>query len=329
VTFTCAAGAASDQTLASRIASHDGWSGYTVPMIADAGTPCCYSWNGKHRGIKGCTLDARNWSFGTNDDDPPAPSDDSLAVYLHVAGGKIDKVRALGASCPVTDRDQVRVLDGVAPGESVALLTNWIEIQSDSNERGELGVAALAYHAEPAATKAMAQFAAPGHARKLREQSLFWLGQARGVPGVDVVERFATTDPDPKLREHAVFALSQARGGEGYPRILAIAKTDASDHVRSQALFWMAQSGDARARADITARLREERSAEVREQAVFALSQLKSDQADAALIALLQGDFPRPVKERALFWLGQSGSDKALEYLDRVLAISAPKREGR
>lgn len=301
------------------IARADGWVSWQVPVVTGAGKLCCFS-NFRSGGSTtvGCDLDGRNWSFGTNDQVPPVPND-ALAVYAHVTGGKVDKLRAVAASCPVKTKNEVRPIDDVAPADSVAWIARYA---TTGKNEADNATTALAYHAEPAATKALADLAGPSHPRDRRESALFWLGQARGADGAAIVERFATRDDDPDIREHAVFALSQSNAVDAYARLLSIAGSDTNEDVRSKALFWMAQMKDPRAEADITAAIRKDPSDDVREQAVFALSQLDAG-ADRALIAVIRGDYPRSAKEKALFWLGQSGSDEALSFMDEVLAKDA------
>ena len=314
----CADTAIAADSLEARVKQSDGWVAWNVPMVADAGAPCCFSSNRNwHR--TGCNLDDRNRDFGTTDD-PRPPVSDTLTVYAHVAHARIDDVRAYEASCPVQSNGEIRHIDGVAAPDSIGLISSWME--GPEARRDELGLAAIAYHADGMATRLLASRAEPAHPRKEREDALFWLGQSRGAEGAAIVERFATTDADPKLREHAIFALSESHAGDPYARIHAISQSDPSDHVRSQALFWMAQMKDARAAADITAAISRETSGDVREQAVFALSQLDGEKGDEALIALLRGDYPRDVKKQALFWLGESGSPKAMQYFDEALTKS-------
>jgi len=315
--------AAAVPDLAGRIAQRDGWVAYQVPKVADGGMACCFQTRGKHVQQSGCDLEGNNW--GNSDDQrPPQGTSDALDVYLRVSHGKVDKVRAFSASCPVRDADKVRWLDDVAPQASVAFLAA-ATAATPSEDIFDAELAALAMHADPAATPALRDLSGQSHPHKVREQALFWLGQMRGAEGAQVVEHAATTDADPELRAHAVFVLSETHGVDGYAAIHRIALSDASGHVREQALFWMAQTGDARARNDITAAIGKETSKDVREQGVFALSQLKDGEAEAALIALVRGSYPREVKQQALFWLGQSGSDEAIKFLDDVLTRQAAK----
>jgi len=309
--------AAAEPDLATRIAQQDGWVAYRVAKTADGGVACCLQMHGKHALQVGCDLDGNNW--GNSDEHRSSQgTSDALDVYFRVSHGKVDKVRAFSASCPVRDADKVRWLDNIAPQASIAFLTA-STAATPSEDIFDAELAALAMHADPAATPALRDLSAQSHPRKVREQALFWLGQMRGVEGAQIVEHAATTDADPELRAHAVFVLSEAHGVDGYAAIHRIAQSDSSGHVREQALFWMAQTGDARAKNDITAAIGRESSKDVREQAVFALSQLKQGEADAALIALVRGNYPREVKQQALFWLGQSGSDEAIKFLDDVL----------
>ena len=306
-------------SLDSRVKSADGWVSWNVPMIAEAGTPCCFenSRGRNERSGSGCDLDDRNHGFSTNDD-PRPPGPDVLTVYAHVARSRVDDIRAYDASCPVRSRGEIRRIEGVTPGDSIGFLSAWMD--ADASTRDEEALGAVAFHEDASATHVLAAHAEASHPRKERESALFWLGQARGADGAAIVERFATTDGDPKLREHAIFALSQSHAGDPYLRIRAISGADPSDHVRSQALFWMAQMNDARAAGDITNAIQHDPSHDVREQGVFALSQLEGGKGDEALIGLLKGDYPRDVKKQALFWLGQSGSPRAMQYFDEALS---------
>ncbi|MGH8172149.1 MAG: HEAT repeat domain-containing protein [Rhodanobacteraceae bacterium] len=317
---SCSASLAAAPPLKSDVQRADGWVGYHVPMIAGAGEPCCFSWRGSSKTNSGCDLDGRNWSFGTHDGQKPTAQNGTLAMYVHVDHGGIDRVRAVAASCPVKANNAIRWIDDADATQSVQLLA--VYLGNDQRNDSDDALAALAYHADATATAALAARAEPTHPRDARKQALFWLGQARGVDGAAIVERYATTDSDPELRAEAIFALSQSTAGDGYARIHAIALNDPSDHVRSQALFWMAQMEDDRAAHDITAAIATEKSEDVREQAVFALSQLEDDQADEALIALMRGHYSRDVKKQALFWLGESGSPRAMQFFDEALSKS-------
>jgi len=310
------AGAAPTE-LTRNVMQQDGWVGWQVPMTDSVGMACCFAWQRGNVVRNACDLDDRNLNVSTNDEGPGPTPADTLSVYVHVAGGRIDRTRAFNTSCKVRNADQVRRIDPVASTDSIALLNASAATAAD--ELADAQISAIAMHADPAATATLEKLADASHSREVREHALFWLAQARGAEGARIVERVATSDADSELREKAVFALSEAHGFDGYASIQRISRQDKSEHVREQALFWMAQMGDARARGDIVAAIGSETSDSVREQAVFALSQLKEGEAENALIALIRGNYPRKVKEQALFWLGQSGSPQALDFLDEVL----------
>jgi hypothetical protein len=305
--------------LETRVIASDGWVAYRVPMVAGAEGPCCYVIRAGPATRRGCSLDERIWSFGSDPAGPAASLDGTLAVYLRVERGRIERVHALSASCAVQAASTVRWVDPVDPASSVAMLSSLLD-RNAVGDADNYALVALAYHQGDAAMRALASRAEPSHAREEREQALFWLGQTRGAEGAEVVEHYATTDGDPDLREHAIFALSQSRAPDAYAHILAIAQRDPSGNVRSEALLWLAQMNDPRAKDDIVAALKSESSDDVRENAVFALSQLDGGEADDALIAVLRGEYSRAVKKQALFWLGQSGSSRAMAYFDEALS---------
>jgi hypothetical protein len=314
--FVASADAANDD-LESRVTASDGWVAYQVPMVAGVDGPCCYSFRGGAATRKGCDLDGRNWSFNSGHDDPAIALDDELAVYLRVEQGRVERVRAVGASCPVQTASTVRWIDTVDAANSVTMLSALLDRKAGDAEKN--GLVAVAYHADKSATRVLAARAEAPHPFREREQALFWLGETRGAEGADIVEHYATTDADPKLRAKAIFALSQSKASAAYAHILAMAHDDPAEHVRGEAFFWLAQMDDTRAKDDIIASLKTESSDKVRERAVFALSQLHDVAADEALIAVLRGDHPRGVKKQALFWLGQSGSPRAMAYFDEAL----------
>lgn len=313
----CVSSANAADDLERRVTASDGWVAYRVPMISDGDGPCCYSVREGAKTRKGCDLDNRRLSFTTDDADPEVTTDGTLNVYLKVAGGKIERIRAMGASCPVKTASTIRWIDPVEPANSVTMLSSLIDRKAGDSK--DHGFVAVAYHADSSALSALASRAEPSHPFKQREQALFWLGQVRGAEGANVIERYATTDPDPKLRGKALFALSQSKAPNAYANILKIGSNDASEDVRGEAYFWLAQTEDSRAKNDIIAALKTESSEKAREQAVFALSQLDDGVADQALIEVLRGDYPRGVKKTAMFWLGQSGSPQAMAYFDEAL----------
>jgi hypothetical protein len=274
---------ADSNDLESRVTASDGWVAYRVPMSAGVDPPCCYSVHDGSTTTKGCDLDGHSWGFASDHNDPAAALDGTLSMYFRVEHGHVERVRAVAASCPVHTKHTIRWIDSVDPANSVAMLSSLLDRKTADTSDGTL--VALAYHAG----------------------------------GADVIEHYATTNPDPKLRAKAIFPLTLSKAPDAYAHILTIAHDDPAEEVRGEAFFWLAQINNASVKDDIIASLKTEGSDRVREQAVFALSQLHNGAADDALIAVLRGDYPRAVKKSAMFWLGQSGTPQAMAYFDETL----------
>ena len=282
---------ASESDFLKQVKQQDGWVGYHVSMVAGSGSSCCYSGKSdRTSGTRGCNLDSGNGVAVSTQGGAGAAGD--LSVYWHVVNGRTDQVQAYSADCPVTSNKAVRWIESVQSADSIGSIAQWVESSTATREGVSSALTAIALHADAEATTTLIGFAAIGKAPKLREESIFWLGQTRGAPGADFIERVATTDPSDDIREHAVFSLSQSDVKDAYDRVLGISKSDTSADVRGKALFWMAQMEDPRAQADIVAALDTETSSEVREEAVFALSQLDEKSATSALISVIRGNYP-------------------------------------
>jgi hypothetical protein len=84
--------------------------------------------------------------------------------------------------------------------------------------------------------------------RKIRDQAVFWLGQAAGDSVTAHLSSLALDNGmDREVREQAVFALSQRPRDEGVPALISIARTNKDPELRKKALFWLGQSHDPRA----------------------------------------------------------------------------------
>jgi hypothetical protein len=99
---------------------------------------------------------------------------------------------------------------------------------------------------EPAAGDWMiARALAANEAFKVRKQALFWAGQRKETPTVDLVRVYRDA-PEAELREHAIFVLSQRGDGAAADALLRIAREDRDTRMRGKALFWLAQKNDPR-----------------------------------------------------------------------------------
>src|SRR5207237_10913616 len=112
--------------------------------------------------------------------------------------------------------------------------------------------AAIAMHNTPAADRALEGFASPARPEWMRSDTAFWLGNARGEPGAQVLIRMITGDPSEKVRDKATFGLSVSKQPSALKALLDAARSDTSTKVRGQALFWLAQKAGQQAVAAIT-----------------------------------------------------------------------------
>jgi hypothetical protein len=292
------------------------WLGWSVPGVAVAAEICCWDRGWKRRG---CRLEGRTGSWGTQRDDerPTAPAE--LRLLLRIEDGAPRDLKLVGEDCPVDGAGRrVLWLEGVEPARSLALVDRWARTRA--GEIAERAVAALAHHAGSEADRRLGALARDRSlSSEVREQAIFWAGQARAESGYALLDALLGEEPDAELREKAIFALSQSEVPAAAPRIRRVAVEERDPELRAQALFWLAQS-DAPERevaAFVLERISADPDAEVREQGVFALSQL--DDGVPHLVRLLESARDRDVRRQALFWLGQSDDPRAVAEIERVL----------
>ena len=70
-------------------------------------------------------------------------------------------------------------------------------------------------HADASADQALDELVAQSQPDQVRRQAIFWLGNARGQHGFEIVSRVVREDPSDKIREHAIFALTQNKEPAG------------------------------------------------------------------------------------------------------------------
>jgi HEAT repeat protein len=300
----------------------DGWSSWEVAAVDDAPAFCC--WNNGRTARGGswstCKLDGNDGGFGSRDDE----TTDTVRIYARTVGGKVDRLRALSASCPVEAATAIHDLGAVAEDDSARWLIDLgkqAELATIKPQRiGDNVLAALAVHRGNFARDALAGMARNDARRETRRQAVFWLAQLRGAEGAEITSSVMFSDKDPDVRKHAAFALGQSKSPRVAADLIRLGSTDADADVRSQAWFWLAQKGAPEAENAISAALRKDQDDDVRERAVFALSQLPDERATKALIAVAEDQsLSRQQRKRAVFWLTQSDSEAAQAYLERVL----------
>lgn len=300
----------------------DGWVSWQVPAVAGAPAWCCFSsWNDRDPSRMTCRLDGGGGNHGMHDGDETT---DAVKIYARSTGGRIDRLQALAATCPVETNTPVRPLGDVSVDDSTRWLARQVKLPStdavSGRPIGEGALAALALHRGDPAREALARFARdPG--TETRKWSVFWLALLRGAEGAELTSSVMFGDADAEVREHAAFALSQSKSTRVSQDLIRLGNSDASGSVRAKAWFWLAHTGAPGSERAIGEALRKDRDAEVREQAVFALSRLPGERGTKALIAVAEDQsLSHEQRRRAVFWLSQSETDSAQAYLEKVLA---------
>jgi len=298
----------------------DGWVSWEVAAVDDAPNWCCWSDSRPGTAPKPCRLDGFRDGYSSRDGE----TTDTVRVYARLNGGKVERVRALSATCPVHAGTEIQDIGKVAADDSARWIAMLLQpANADIVTRRLIGkdaLAALAIHEGNIAQQALATIAASDARDETRKEAVFWLAHLRGREGAEVVTAIMFNDKDPDVREHAAFAVSLSKSPQAASDLIRLANTDRNAQVRGQGWFWLAKTEAAGAERAIDAALRKEGEDSVREQAIFALSQLPEDRATRALIAVAQDkSLRREDRKRAVFWLSQSESAAAQAYLEQVI----------
>ena len=247
-----------------------------------------------------------------------------LLVFARFEGKDLRRIRVFSQDCAVdADGQSVVWLAGVTPAASVAFLERAVGApgleRKSGKTSGEPALSAIALHDDPSADAALERFVGPANPEGVRRQAAFWLGNARGRRGYEVLARLAQSDPSDELRKHVAFALSQSKEPEAVDTLIAVARSDRASEVRGQALFWLAQKAGKKAAGTIEDAINEDPETEVKKKAVFALTQLPGDEGVPELIRVARTNRNAAVRKQAVFWLGQSRDPRALAFFEEIL----------
>ncbi len=308
------------------------WIGYAVPMVAGEHHICCnepWSDGGSWGCCGGCRLEITTDGMSVTPVNRPVELEGParVVVLLRVEQRKVERIRAFSDDCEL-DAGGLPFywLTDVRPSESVALLASFVissgEEGMEERRVGHGALAAIAFHADPAADRALEQFVAPASPDKLRERAAFWLGSARGRAGYETLRCLVREDSSDRVRDKAVFALSVSKVPEAVDTMISVARDDKSSRVRGQALFWLALKAGRKAASAITEAIENDPETSVKKRAVFALSQLPKDEGVLKLIQVARNNHNPAVRKQAMFWLGQSHDARALAFFEEVLKSS-------
>lgn len=327
-----------DSAVSSIASSESGiaWVGYEVPMVpgrdGEQRTMCC-GWHSGNGSYSDCTcqiedldggVSISNGSNSGSGGTVKLEGPEAMFVLLRIADHHIVRVRSFTQGCRI-DAGGLRVvwLGDAKPDESVALLAKMVNgsdwSASDERKAADGALTAIAMHDSAAADKAMESFVTSDKPEKLRSQTAFWLGSARGAAGLTILKQMAKSDTDPKVREQVTFGLSVSNEPGSLDEMIRMAHEDESSKVRGQALFWLAQKAGQRVAAEIKGAIDNDPDTDVKKRAVFALSQLPKDQGVPMLIQVAKTNKNYEVRKQAMFWLGQSNDPRALAFFEEVL----------
>jgi hypothetical protein len=305
------------------------WIGYAVRAVPGEHQMCCYSSfedGAGNRCCRGCTLEGSRAGMTMAATPGPVPleSPGYIFVLFRIENHAVDRVRTFSAECELDGGGlPFHWLTGVPPAESVALLSGYAQETGDEgrgrHRRSEPAIGAIALHADPAADQALETFVKPGQPEPLRERTTFWLGNARGRRGYEVLRHIVMQDSSDRVREKAIFGLSVSKEPQAVATMIEVAKNDRSGRVRGQALFWLAQKAGQKAAAAISEAIDGDPATEVKKKAVFALQQLPPDEGVPLLIQVARGNKNPAVRKQAMFWLGQSQDPRAVRFFEEVL----------
>jgi HEAT repeat protein len=299
------------------------WVGYAVPLVAGEHRMCCGTYQGDtdHACCGTCRLESpeRSMTVGAAPKAVALEPPDELFVLYRVEQRRVGKIRTFTADCELDAGGlTLHWLTGVDPAQSVALLQAHVTGTDPDGASGRwrrTGVSAIAFHADAAADRALETFVARSQPETLRKDAAFWLGNARGRRGFEVLRRLVQESDDADgLRRHLVFALTQSREPDAMDLVIRIARTDASPRMRGEALFWLSQKKDPRAGPTIVEAIDSDPSPEVRKKAVFALGQL-GEAGEPLLVQIARGHTDPAVRGEAIFWLAQRAGRKAAQAI--------------
>ena len=229
------------------------WLVYSIESNSNQEFACCNTWRGGIVRPATCRPERDRDSWSNTDDGSILPGDGLLHVYLGMADGQVERVRAYSSGCEVDTSWPLRSLEGVSQKQSLGLLQALAfqgttpDGKGGHDDRMEHALATIAKHETSSAAQTLISLSVPGRPREMREQALFWLSQVGGSAAEEAIFGALRNDPSSAVREHAVFALSQLPDEQGVDALLRALRTSNEGAVQRQALFWLAESNDPRA----------------------------------------------------------------------------------
>lgn len=209
-------------------------------------------------------------------------------------------------------------LSQVGTDRSVSALDSILQMSKDV-EIQKKAVFALSQTRSPKAQQIIRDLAGrEGADEEVREQAVFWLGQAHDAANADFLKGLYAKTGNAEIKEKILFSISQIRSSSSDQWLMDVATNSKEDlELRKKALFWAGQTKASV--TDLIALYDRMKEPEMREQLIFVYSQRREKEAVDKLMAIAKSDPDKELKKKAIFWLSQSRDPRAAEFLLQVI----------
>ncbi len=150
---------------------------------------------------------------------------------------------------------------------------------------------------------------------ELREEAIFWLGQAR-IVDLDYFKALFRKSNNIDLRKKITFSVAQHPSPEAAAWLVDIAKDRGFDvDIRKDAIFWLSQSRaiDLAGLQSIYDGAKDDQ--EIQKQVIFVYSQRREPAVVDKLMEIAKSDPKIENRKEALFWLGQKNDPRVKQFL--------------
>jgi HEAT repeat protein len=276
------------------------WIGYEAPAVRGAEMGCEYVRDGFS-------------TAGIVHLEPP----DHAVILFRVEGNAVNKLRNLSPDCEIDAGGlPVHWLTGVAPAESVALLSTFVP-QHELDSNGALG--AIAAHADPAADAVLDRYLAPNQPNWMRRRAASLEASERGAHGVEAVKKVIANDVSEQVRQAAISGLARNKQAEALDLLISTARTAKEPRTRSQAISALNRKPGQAVIDTINAAIANDPDVQVRRRAVDALGSLPDGAGVPALIQLVKTSKDFDVRKQAMNRLQSSHDARAEAFFEEVL----------
>jgi HEAT repeat protein len=189
--------------------------------------------------------------------------------------------------------------------------------QSTDEEIRKKAIFALSQQARDERARAALRRAAENEKfpEELREEAIFWLGQAR-VVDLDYFKALFRKSNKIDLRKKITFSVAQHPSPEAAAWLVDIAKDRTFDNdIRKDAIFWLSQSRaiDLAGLQSIYDSAKDDQ--EIQKQVIFVYSQRREPAVVDRLMEIAKNDPKIENRKEALFWLGQKNDPRVKQFL--------------